>query len=175
MTFKSFGGIGVEIMRYREEFEVQHEQADNLLKQISDQSERVSRLQDDLLQSVQKAMHGDLQLNKLAGSTEFGKRLTITKGLVDAVRDGIDKLKKLHDECRTALDRAWIALPDYTKFATNGRLDVPPGGRSFFIADKAIGNAANIMSPFEPPAPRQPPVDLMATLFDTQLSRRFQR
>jgi hypothetical protein len=164
-----FGGIGVEIMMHREKFEVEYEQVGTLMAKIADQSEVVATLQDDLSKSLEKVTAFNGSLQKLSGVVEFGKRLTLTKGLVDKVRAEIDTLRKLQDVCHEALDRARAALPDYTKFVTNGRLDVPPGGGTFALASKD-----GVATKFESPS-SQKQLDPMASLGAAQLARRFSR
>jgi hypothetical protein len=136
----SFGGIGVAIMTHREEFEIEYEKVTDLMAQLADRSAAIAKMQSDLLQSVEKSMHGDKHLHKLAGSVEFGKRLTATKDLVDRVIVEIDQMKKLQDQCRAALDRAKAVLPDYAKWM-GGRLGVPPAQKQSRDVNKAAFEA----------------------------------
>ena len=61
-----------------------------------------------------------------------------------------------------------VALPDFAKFVSNGRVDVVPG-RTFFVTGKAAG-----MTAFDSPS-QQSAIDLNRALFEVQAGRRFQR
>jgi hypothetical protein len=166
MTNTNFGGIGVFIMTYREQLELEHEQVDTLIDQIGDRGKVIADLHGELSKSLAKVIgSGDL---KKFTAKDYGAGLAVTLTLVDQVNAEIQELGKLQGECRLALERAKAAMPAYAAFVTNGRHDTVPG-RTFFLAGKAE------TSRFEPPTPRQSPVDPRATLSDVQLSRRFQR
>jgi hypothetical protein len=168
----SFGGIGVEIMTYRTQLEIELERVNSLMEQIVDRNTTVATLQENFSKFYLQKVYGfggDLQ--KLTGATDLGKNLTTCKELIGKIHEELDALKQLQSECRQAQERAAAALPDYAKFITNGHLDVVPN-RTFFLATKDATSPA--VGRFELPARKQS-ADPMATLFDTQLSHRFQK
>jgi hypothetical protein len=169
MTF-SFGGVGVKIMQHREEFEIEISKIHSLMEAISAQTDKVATLQAELSNFYVEKVYGfrgDLQ--KFAGAADFGKNLTACRDLIGKIRTEMDVISRMQGECGQAQNRARAALPDCAKWMSNGRLDVPPGGRSFFLAEKG-GNVAQI-----PTSGAKSPVDPRASLGDVQLSRRFQR
>jgi len=167
MTF-NFGGIGIQIMQHREQFEIEIAKVHSLMEAISAQTERVATLQAELSKFYVEKVYGfDGDLQKFAGAADFGKNLTTCRDLIGKIRTEMDAISRLQGECGQAQDRARAALPDCAKWMTNGRLDVPPGGRTFFLAEKGGKQI--------PTSGAKPPVDPQASLSDVQLSRRFQK
>jgi hypothetical protein len=68
------------------------------------------------------------------------------------------------------MERCHNNLPDLTMHLSEGRLDVPPASRSFFVAEKRSGQAANFVLPLQKQS-----IDPRANLGEVMLSRRFQR
>ncbi len=167
----SFGGTGTEILMFRAPFEKELERIDRLMQQIDYQQGLV----DNTAASIRKIFDDDIvrfkgDLEKVSGATDFRKNLESCLDLIAKGHEQLAKLKQLMAECREAQTRAKAALPDYTIFATNGRLDVPPS-RPFFVATKNAGEAQN-MQPFEPSAHKRQD-DPLAILGSIQLGRRF--
>jgi len=157
-----FGGIGVSIMTYRIEFEIEMNRIDALLEEIGDQNEVVA----SLYGSLTKLFAGDLQ--KLANANDLTKNLIACKALLCKANEEITKLKKLMTECGQAQERARRAMPDFAMFFSEGRQDTIPG-RTFFTASK---DAKSGLIPFAPPAQKQS-IDPAASLADVALTRRF--
>jgi hypothetical protein len=166
---KSFGGIGTEILMFRTPLEKEVARIDGLLLQVEHQRELFA----STAASIRKFFDDDIirfkgDLRKLSGATDFGRNLSSCLDLIAKGHEQLTRLKHLMSECRQAQDRAKLAMPDYTAFATNGRLDVPPTTRTFFLTSKNAGE--DTTRPFEPS--RQPD-DPLASLAEIQLGRRF--
>jgi hypothetical protein len=159
-------GAGVAVLAHKEQLELEIERVDSLTKQIDDQI----ALANGKLEAVSKIFEGDLQ--KLSNASGLTKNLTACLDLVRSINGELERIGQLQSERRHAIDCAKAALPDYTKWMTNGRLDVPPGGGSFFLASKAGGAG---LASFEPPSPKQSAIDINKSLFDVTVARRFQR
>jgi hypothetical protein len=161
-------GVGVAILMHREQFEIEHDKVDVLMQAIDAQTKVCSSLIGHLptyIDQIQKDLRGDLR--KLSVSKNLGTMLTGTKGLMASIHKEIGKLAKLQSECRAALERAALELPDCAKFITNGRHDTVPN-RIMFQMEKG-GTAAQLqMSGTKHPS-------VLASLSDTQLARRFSK
>jgi hypothetical protein len=156
-----FGGVGVEIMMHRTDFENEANRIDTLLEEIAKQSAVV----ENTYGALSKIFEGDLQ--KLAGATDLNKNLIASKSLLVKANEEIDKLKKLMAECSQAQERAARALPDFAMFFSDGRQDTVPG-RKYFMADKNATVSALAFAACNESIPA-------ATLAEVALARRFSR
>jgi len=151
-------------MMHRMRLEIEVERVDALMKQIGAQNE----VAESAIGALAKLFAGPLQ--KISGASDLTKNLATCKTLLLKAHAEIAKLKQLQSECGLAQARARAELPDYTKFATDGRHDTVPG-RSFFVTDKTGGREAQIARPFESAQKHESP---LADLGYVQMARRFQ-
>jgi hypothetical protein len=193
-------GIGERIMAHREQYDVEVELAHTIMKTVFVKLQALHPLQlgldaeltklrkDTELEELERGFDkleklNVFELNKHLKSRnnrlgELSKRWSLAQARYAELDAEIEKIKELQDEARQALARAELALPNYTKFVTDGRHDVPPSTPlpmslgKLFLTEK--GGEAGELTPL--PMPRSaPPIDINKALFDAQLARRFQK
>jgi hypothetical protein len=193
-------GIGEKIVAYREQYDVEVELANTIMKTIFIKMQALHSLQLELdgeltklrkdaeleelergFDKLEKLNVFDLNKHLRYRSSRLGdlsKRWSIAQARYAEFDAEIKKIRELQQEAREALARAEASMPNYTKFVSDGRHDVPPGTllpMSFgkiFLTEK--GGEASELTPLPMPASAQPPVDINKALFDAQLARRFQ-
>jgi hypothetical protein len=192
--------IGEKIMAYREQYDVEVELAHTIMKTVFVKLQSLHSLRlgldDELIKLCKDAELEEIdrgfdkveklnvfELNKHLKSRNsrlgaLAKRWSLAQSRYAEFDAEIKKIKELQQEAREALARAEAALPNYTKFVTDGRHDVPPSTplpMSFgklFVSEK--GGEAGELTPLAMPR-SAPPIDINKALFDAQLARRFQK